>query len=74
MWWRAFFGIIGMGLSGRMMRGSAGIVGIGCVVGELGWRVCCSDHGSDNHGSNIRKNWSCGITPCQVDIHIKQNV
>ena len=62
------------GLERAMMRGSVGIVGIGCIVGELGWRVCCSDHGSATNGSNIRKNRSCGITPCQVDIHIKQNV
>ena len=48
--------IIGMGSSGWMMRGGARGAGIGCIVGELGWGGCCLGHGSDNHGSNIRKN------------------
>lgn len=51
-----------------MIRSSAGIAGTGCVVG-----VCCSGHRSATSGTNIRKNWSCGITPCQVDSQIKRN-
>ena len=47
--------------------------GISGIVSECG-RVCCSGHRSATNGSNIRKNWSCGITPGQVDSHIKQNV
>ena len=34
---RAFFTIIGTGLTGWMVRGSAGTAGIGCIVGE--WSV-----------------------------------
>ncbi len=56
------------------MRGSAGTAGIGCIVGECAKEVCRSGHGSATSGSNIRKNRSCGITSCQVDSHIKQNV
>ena len=57
------------------MRGSAGTAGIGCIVGECAKEgVCCSGHRSATPGSNIRKNRSCGIMPCQVDSHIKQNV
>nr|QNO43583.1 hypothetical protein MNENOFAE_00002 [Methanosarcinales archaeon ANME-2c ERB4]QNO44673.1 hypothetical protein FAIAHACK_00010 [Methanosarcinales archaeon ANME-2c ERB4] len=33
-WWRVFFGIIGRGLSGWMLGGSARTAGIGCIVGE----------------------------------------
>ena len=55
------------------MGGSAGTAGIGCIVGEY-VGVCCSGHRSATHGSNIRKNRSCGITPCQVGSHTKQNV
>ncbi|MEA1999074.1 MAG: PD-(D/E)XK nuclease family protein [Euryarchaeota archaeon] len=35
---------------------------------------CCSGRRSVTPGSNIRKTWSCGTTPCQLDCHIKQNI
>ena len=35
--------IIGMGLSGWMMRGCAGTAGIGCIVGECEGRLI-KDH------------------------------
>jgi len=58
-----------------MMRGSARGVGIGCIVGEFGVsRFVVRVTGLLPPARISEKNQSCGITPCQVDSHIKQNV
>ena len=39
-----YFMIIGMGSSGWMMGGNAGIVSIGCIVGEFGVAGLIKEH------------------------------